>query len=246
MSEDIYKVKLESFEGPLDLLLHLVNQYEIDIYDIPLKLITNQYLEYVHTMQELKLDVASEYLVMAATLLEIKSKMLLPKQELDEESFYEEDPREELIQRLVEYRKYKEAADSLKEREHEGNQVYLKHPEDLTEFKGDVVVTRSDTVSVTDLTLAFQKMLRRKKWLEPMETTIQRQEISIEERMDDVVSLLNKHSGSTSFQQLFPYETRWEIVATFLAILELMKTYRITCYQPSNFMEITVALSEEV
>ena len=111
-----YNVKIDAFEGPLDLLLHLINRLEIDIYDIPMAAITEQYLIYIHTMKELELDIASEYLVMAATLLAIKSKMLLPKheEELEEDFEYEEDPRDDLVEKLIEYRKYKEAAQELK------------------------------------------------------------------------------------------------------------------------------------
>src|SRR5690606_27811042 len=118
-----YEVKLDSFEGPLDLLLHLINKYEIDIYDIPVAQITAQYMEYIHAMQELELNIASEYLVIAATLLEIKSKMLLPKQEVSLDDEYEEDPREELMNRLIEYRKFKDAATHLKGREMEQSQI---------------------------------------------------------------------------------------------------------------------------
>src|SRR5699024_9025808 len=123
-----YQVKLESFEGPLDLLLHLINKYEIDIYDIPVAEITAQYMAYIHTMQQLELNIASEYLVMAATLLEIKSKVLLPNPHVEIEEEYEEDPREELMHRLIEYRKYKDAAYHLKEREVEQNQVHTRPP----------------------------------------------------------------------------------------------------------------------
>ncbi|GEN45197.1 segregation/condensation protein A [Alkalibacillus haloalkaliphilus] len=245
MSESIYKVKIDAFEGPLDLLLHLINQYEIDIYEVPLKEIADQYMNYIHTMQDLHLDIASEYLVMAATLLEIKSNMLLPKQELDFEDEYEEDPQEELIQRLVEYKKYKEASKVLKEKEQESNQVYTRVPVDLTPFQSEEVVKRSEVLSVVDLTEAFQKVLRRKKLLEPMETTIQRQEISIEDRMGDVVNTLHKFKGESSFFGLFEYEQKFEVVTTFLALLELMKTYTIICYQKENFEDITVALTED-
>ncbi|GAA0458670.1 segregation/condensation protein A [Alkalibacillus silvisoli] len=245
MTESIYKVKIDAFEGPLDLLLHLINQYEIDIYDVPLKEIAVQYMEYIHTMQDLHLDIASEYLVMAATLLEIKSNLLLPKQELDFDDEYEEDPQEELIQRLVEYKKYKEASKVLKEKELESNQVYTRPPKDLTPYQSEDVVKRSDVLSVTDLTEAFQKVLRRKKLLEPMETTIQRQEISIEERMDGVIETLQRFQGKSSFYSLFSYEERFEVVTTFLALLELMKSYRVVCYQQQNFDDITVALTED-
>src|SRR5690554_302156 len=143
---DSYKVKLETFEGPLDLLLHLVNELEIDIYDIPVAEITEQYLNYIHTMQRIELNIASEYLVMAATLLEIKSAMLLPKKEVIQEDDYEEDPREDLVNRLIEYRKYKEAAEQLKEKELEENQLFTRPPIQLDEWitkaqvlpKGDI------------------------------------------------------------------------------------------------------------
>ena len=119
-----YQVKLDAFEGPLDLLLHLINQYEIDIYDIPMAQMTKQYMSYIHTMQQLEINIASEYLVMAATLIAIKSNMLLPKQEIvDDTDEYTEDPREELMQRLIEYRKYKNIADQFKEKEVNANQI---------------------------------------------------------------------------------------------------------------------------
>src|SRR5690625_2016871 len=122
-----YEVKLATFEGPLDLLLHLINQYEIDIYDIPVAEITEQYMKYIQTMEQLELNIASEYLVMASTLLVIKSQMLLPKQKLNEEiDDYEEDPREELVQRLIKYRKFKEAAVRLEEKESNANHIYMR------------------------------------------------------------------------------------------------------------------------
>ncbi|MFD2640305.1 segregation/condensation protein A [Piscibacillus salipiscarius] len=242
--QSIYQVKLDTFEGPLDLLLHLINQYEIDIYDVPMREIADQYLNYIHTLQELHLDVASEYLVMAATLLAIKSDMLLPKQELEIEDEYEEDPREELIQRLIEYKKYKEASHVLKEREHDANQTYTRPPIDLSKYENTVKVTKSDEVTIVDLAQAFQKVLRRKQLLEPMETTVQRQEVSIEKRMDEVVERLQINSGKQSFENLFPYHEKFEIVATFLAILELMKAVRISCYQTKNFDDIMVELAE--
>ncbi|TFB24097.1 segregation/condensation protein A [Filobacillus milosensis] len=245
MGQTVYEVKLDTFEGPLDLLLHLINQYEIDIYEVPLREITDQYLNYIHTMQELHLDVASEYLVMAATLLAIKSQMLLPKQELDDvEDEYEEDPREELIQRLIEYRKYKEASVELKERESEANQIFTREPADLSEYENQIKVTKSEDLTVVDLAQAFQKVLRRKKLLEPMETTIQRQEISIDERMDQVIDQLQQTNGKRKFEELFPYREKFEIVATFLALLELMKAVKIACYQISNFEDIMVELME--
>ncbi|MGM8214016.1 segregation/condensation protein A [Bacillaceae bacterium W0354] len=245
MDNTVYKVKINSFEGPLDLLLHLVNQYEIDIYDIPLREITDQYMDYIHTMQDLKLDIASEYLVMAATLLAIKSQMLLPKQELNIDEEYEEDPREQLIRRLIEYRKYKQAAQQLKERELENNQIYTKQPSDLSEYEKPIQVVKSEDVSIIDLAQAFQRVLRRKQLLEPLETTIQRQEIPIEHRMDDVLQQLRNSNGKRAFEDLFQYREKFEMVITFLALLELMKKCLINCYQTGNFESLTVELVEE-
>lgn len=241
-----YQVKFDTFEGPLDLLLHLVNQYEIDIYEVPLKDVADQYMNYIRTMQELQLDIASEYLVMAATLLAIKSQMLLPKQEVEMEDEYEEDLRDELIAKLIEYRKFKEAAAGLKEREQEHFRTHMRPATDLSVYQSEIKVERSNELDIVDLTQAFQKVLRRKQLLAPMETTVQRQEISIEKRMDEVLNALNDHHGKKSFDELFSYQKRAEVVATFLAILELMKSMQVTCIQNQNFDSITVQLTGEI
>ena len=144
-----YKIKIDAFEGPLDLLLHLINRLEIDIYDIPVAEITEQYVAYIHTMKELELDVASEYLVMAATLLAIKSKMLLPKHEdewdeEEEEFLYEEDPRDELVMQLLEYKKYKEAAGEFKNLEAERELILTKTPIDLSPYSTETSAEKAD------------------------------------------------------------------------------------------------------
>lgn len=246
-----YNVKIEAFEGPLDLLLHLINRLEIDIYDIPVAQITEQYLFYIHTMKELQLDVASEYLVMAATLLEIKSKMLLPKHEeeiLDEdEDFveYEEDPREELMNRLIEYRKYKEAADDLKELEEERSHIYTKPPSDLSSFVKSVEPedVKLD-VSLYDMLGALQKLMRRKKLQKPLQTRITRQEIPIEKRMEELLADLRHFKGRKHFYDLFPESSKEYIVVTFLAILELLKKNSIFLEQENNFADIYVSYQE--
>lgn len=245
-----YNVKIDAFEGPLDLLLHLINRLEIDIYDIPVSEITEQYLLYIHTMKELQLDVASEYLVMAATLLAIKSKMLLPKHEEDElgDDFgmeMEEDPRDELVERLIEYRRYKEAADNLKEREQERGLMYTKPPADLSDFVKDNQPERAElNVSLYDMLGALQKLLRRKKLQRPLSTKIARQDIPIEKRMDEIVELLKNVKGRKSFHDLFPIPAREHIVVTFLAVLELIKRREILVEQDHNFSEIYVAYME--
>ncbi len=245
MNKISYEVKIDSFEGPLDLLLHLVNQYEIDIYEVPMKEIADQYMDYIQTMKDLQLDIASEYLVMAATLLAIKSQMLLPKQEIEIDDEYEEDPKEQLIRRLIEYRKFKEAAAHFKERELENNQVYIKPPNDLSNFEKPVQVVKSEDVSLIDLAQAFQRVLRRKQLLEPLETTVQREEIPIEHRMDEIIHKLHESKGKKPFDHLFPYREKFEVVVTFLALLELMKNCIIRCYQKGNFETLMVELMEE-
>jgi segregation and condensation protein A len=246
-----YQVKIDAFEGPLDLLLHLINRLEIDIYDIPVSQITEQYLEYIKTMNELKLDVASEFLVMAATLLAIKSKMLLPKHEevFDEEEndfSYEEDPRDELVERLIEYRKYKEAANDLKTLEEERGLMFTKPPSDLSDFAKETTLVRTDlNVSLYDMLSAFQKLMRRKKLQRPMATKIARQEISIEKRMEEILEDLKTFKGRRNFNDLFPYPLKEHIVVTFLAILELIKRKEIDVEQHENFGDIFVeALTE--
>jgi segregation and condensation protein A len=246
-----YNVKIDAFEGPLDLLLHLINRLEIDIYDIPVAQITEQYLIYIKTMSELKLDIASEFLVMAATLLAIKSKMLLPKHEeelddLDSEISYEEDPRDELVERLIEYRKYKEAAHDLKSLEEERGLIYTKPPSDLSDLAKEKQPERTElNVTLYDMLAAFQKLLRRKKLQRPMATKITRQEISIETRMTEIMNELRHLKGRRNFNDLFPFAAKDHIVVTFLAVLELIKRNEIDVEQHENFGDIFVHAVQE-
>lgn len=241
-----YNVKIDAFEGPLDLLLHLINRLEIDIYDIPVAQITEQYLIYIKTMTELKLDIASEFLVMAATLLAIKSKMLLPKHEeelddLNSEFPYEEDPRDELVERLIEYRKYKEAAQDLKSLEEERGLMYTKPPSDLSDFAKEKQPDKVEVnITLYDMLAAFQKLLRRKKLQLPMATKIARQEISIETRMTEIMIELKHVKGRKNFNELFTIPAKEHIVVTFLAVLELIKRKEIDVEQDENFGDIFV------
>jgi len=240
-----YQVKLDAFEGPLDLLLHLIKQYEIDIYDIPTAEITEQYMEYIHTMQKLELNVASEFLVMAASLLAMKSQMLLPKQEIEaDDEEYMEDPRQELIERLIEYRKYKEASKELKDREDDASETYTRPATIFEDFLADQPVERGDA-SIYDMLSAVQNLFNRRKWDGPLETKIERMEIPIEERMDDILTQVKQSEKGVLFEDLIEYPTRPYIVASFIAILELMKGNEIHCYQESHFESIRVFSMEE-
>lgn len=233
-----YKVKIDSFEGPLDLLLHLIQQLEIDIYDIPAAEITNQYLMYVNTMQQLELDVASEYLVMAATLIAMKSRSLLPDHESDEEDFmHEEDPREELARRLLEYKRYKEAAEKLHELEEERAKVHSRPPADkLFESNAEGPLH----VSIFDMLGAFQKMTRRKKLAVPPKATVRREELSVEKRMHTLKEKLRSAQSPILFDDLFDSHERDELVISFLAVLELMKQNEIVVSQNGNFADLYV------
>ncbi|MEK4228909.1 segregation/condensation protein A [Solibacillus sp. FSL H8-0538] len=245
-----YEVKLDAFSGPLDLLLHLIHRLEIDIYDIPMAELTSQYIDHIHAMQTLELNEASEYLVMAATLLAIKSRMLLPihEGEIDESELEVDgpDPREELVTRLIEYKKYKEAASELQVLETERAQVYTKPPSDLSEFMPEEQLVLFDAnVNVYDMLSAFQKLMRRKQLKKPLHTRVARQEISVKEQMRVVVDVLKNRGGRAMFSELFPYDDKATLVVTFLTLLELMKRQVVFVEQQHNFDDLTVLLQKE-
>lgn len=243
-----YEVKVDAFEGPLDLLLHLIHRLEIDIYDIPVSQITTQYMEHIRAMQVLELNEASEYLVMAATLLAIKSKTLLPvhEGEIDEVDyeFDEEDPRDELVSRLIEYKKYKEAASELKKLENERAVLYSKAPADLSELQQQPDAMDYDA-NAYDMLGAFQKMLRRKQLRAPLSTRVARQEVSIKEQMGSMVERLKSFKGRANFSELFPSDDQTVLVVSFLSLLELMKRQVIAVEQQKNFTELSVELRKE-
>lgn len=241
-----YKVRLEAFEGPLDLLLHLINRLEIDIYDIPMAELTQQYIEHLHAMRVLQLDELSEYLVLAATLIEIKSKMLLPVHEGEEfgedgDFDLEEDPRGELVARLIEYRKYKEAAVTLKESAEERSGHFTRSPSDLTQYGEVVTVGNEDSLNVFDLIGAFQKMLERNRLKAPLTASITKTELSVGEKMDEIMARLQRSGGNCDFYSLFEEGDTSGLVVTFLSLLELMKRHDVIVNQNYNFDRLTVS-----
>ena len=222
-----YSVKIDSFEGPLDLLLHLIKKSNIDIYDISIDEITKSYLEYINKMEELNIDVASSYLVMAAELMEIKSKSLLPKVEEEEED-EEEVSRENLINKLVEYKKYKDITSKLKELEENRNNIYIYVNEDI--YKEEVDVDR--------LIQAFKDFLDRKNMEKPLKTKITNKEYSVKERKNNIRSLL-KEKGKLEFSELFDdIFNRGYVAVTFLSILEMSKEKELKIRQDKNFGNI--------
>jgi segregation and condensation protein A len=240
--------KLETFEGPLDLLLHLIDKSEIDIQDISINEITEQYMEYLGAMQEMELDLTSEFLVMAATLLSIKSRMLLPKPPVTEDPWLtaeddgDLDPREALVRKLIEYRKFKSIAGQLRDREWERSQVFTREVSDLTPFQPDKPSNPVEGLHLDDLIRAFRKAMLRMAGRNRI-ASIRRDEISVKDRINDIILTLKTHStaGRMLFSQLIGDGwDRQEIVVTFLALLELMKRQWISCHQNRLFDDIVV------
>jgi segregation and condensation protein A len=231
-----YTVRLETFKGPLDLLLHLIRKNELDIMDIPIALITEQYLEYMKLMKELNLNVAGDYLLMASTLIHIKSKMLLPVS-TEEEEEGGEDPRAELVQRLLEYQKFKEAAGELDRRPLKGRDIFVRTvPPDPQEPQDEGKME----VSLFDLLEAFRQVLARVKPESVHEVILE--PISVEQRVQEILSLLQRENRSIAFHSLFKERvTRRMIVVTFLAILELVKMKQIRLYQMAPFETIRLS-----
>ena len=237
-----YKVKLEVFEGPLDLLLYLIKKDEIDVYDIPVANITNQYLQYMELMKLLDLGIAGEFLVMAATLMQIKSKMLLPAEEGPEEELIEEDPRAELVKRLLEYKKFKDAAGHLHTRESTQKDVFARRPGGL-EIKDE---GRDDhfEASVFDLITAFSKVM--KEVPKDLFYKVIKDEFTVEEKMHGIFHILVKNAV-IKFTDLFKdLNNKLEIITTFLALLELVRLKEVIVTQGKAFGDIQIERNKEV
>ncbi len=229
------EIRINEFEGPLDLLLHLIKESKMDIMNIEIEKITEQYMNYLALQEKLNLEVASEYLVMAAELLEIKSKLLLPVQK-EEDTEEEVDPREELVNRLIEYQTYKEISKVLQEKENLRKEIYTKSPENIRNYIDDEMPIAGD-VSLDDLMEAFKKYLERKKDSKPLNTKVTVNEISVSSRRHDIRKIL-KVKGRVSFFDLFPVVTKEYVVATFLAILEMAKSGELIIKQDNTFSDI--------
>ena len=236
-----YSIKINEFEGPLDLLLHLIKQSNIDIVDIEINEITKQYLDYLNKMEELNINVASSYLVMAAELMEIKSKSLLPNsEEVPLEEDEEEVSKENLINKLIEYQKYKDMVSTFKEMEEERQNIFVKSPEKSSDYLDNIIVNNSDT-TVEDLVNAFKKFLERKDQEKPITTKITNKEYSIKDRKKSIRNIL-KEKKHILFTELFTEYNISYIIVTFLSILEMTKEKEITIKQDNNFKDITIEL----
>ena len=241
-------VKLQAFEGPLDLLLHLIDKNKVDIYDIPIVEITDQYMEYVRAMDNSDLDVMSEFLLMATTLLDIKSRMLLPREEKEEEDVEEEDPRAELVQQLLEYKMYKTISYELRDRQMDASLVFYKEPTipeevlkyeqpvDLEELMGDLTLNKLNDI--------FNQVLKRQdNRRDPIRSTfgkIKKEEVSLEQKMEWTIAFAKAHNTFSFRNLLEAAHSKTEVIVTFLCILEMMKAGQINIAQEDTFADILI------
>ena len=231
-----YCIMIDKFSGPLDLLLHLIKQSNIDIYDIKIEEITNQYLDYIKKMEEFNLNIASSYLVMAAELIEMKASMLLPKKENIEDE-YEENPKEKLIQRLIEYKNYKDVISKFQDLELDRRQYYTKKASDISDY--EIETKLNDNIELSDLLIIFQKFLQKKEDTKPLNTKIAKKEYSITKRSKEIKDILKKKK-QINFCDLFDIKTKSYIIVTFLSILVLSKNNEIKIIQQNNFEDIVL------
>ena len=235
-----YEITLPDFEGPLDLLLHLIKQENINITEISIDKITSQYLDYINKMDEMNLNIASEYLVMAAELIEIKSSTLLPKKEIEDDQ-YEEDPKEALINKLLEYEQYKNVTNTFKELEALRQEVYTKEPNILNEYQEyqEYQENIDYGVNLNDLIEALRKFMEQKDLSKPLNTKITNKEYSVGKRCNEIRKIL-KQKKQVNFTDLFDIITKEYIIVTFLSILSMSRKQEVELEQENNFKNIII------
>ncbi len=232
-------VRLEAFEGPLDLLLHLIKREEIDIWNIPIAHITEQYLEYIQIMKDLNINLAAEWLMMASTLIYIKSRLLVPQEKKEEsEDDENEDPRHELVYQLLEHQKFKNAAEMLYTREEVENAVWNNPPEDALEDANEIV-----DVSLFDLLRAFHEVVRRFDEQRVME--VDHEEVTVEQMILDIRNRLLIHDTILFYSLFAESRSKRQMIVTFLALLELVRLHEVRLHQKKTFEEILISKKKE-
>ncbi|MEX0995019.1 MAG: segregation/condensation protein A [Balneolaceae bacterium] len=233
----MYRVRLKNFEGPLDLLLFFIKRDELDIYDIPISHITNEFLEYIRMMEELDLDIASEFILMASILMSIKAQMILPREEDGEDELEEDDPRYELVQKLLEYKRYKEMAEKMSVLDEETRIKYYRGYLEEDEVEKQATGEALKDVTLFDLMSAFQKVLTDIKRQHSFHR-VEKVQVTIEEQTEYVLHTL-QNQGRLSFKKLCAeFDSKMAIVVTFLAVLEMLKEHQINLYMeedPTDF-----------
>jgi len=234
-----YLIDINNFHGPFDLLLHLVHQQELDIYEIEAHVIIEEYLNYIKKAQDLKLDIASEFLTMAATLIHLKSKMLIgtTKEEVNDEE-YDINSVDDVKSRIIEYEKYKEMTETFKELEEKRLEFYTKSPESLKEYS-DSTIKNDGTITVDDLVNAFLSYQERINLKKPLHTKITKKELSVQDKIKNIKEKLQINK-KMDFFDLFEEYNKEHLIVTFLAILEMNKNKEINIYQEKNFDKIIV------
>lgn len=235
-----YNIHLENFDGPMDLLLHFVKETKLDIYEINMSFIIENYLNYIKSLQNLNIDIGSEFLLMASSLVHLKSKKLIGKTVLEEESDdeYSIESEEDLKNKLLEYEKYKNITKDLRTLEEKRNEIYTKVPENLKNYVEQTVLI-NESLTVDDLLKALMNIEARIHYKEPVETKITKKEISVTERVEKIRDYL-KVKKRCHFEELFEIPRRDYIIATFLAILEMSKDKELHIFQDENFKRIEV------
>ena len=228
-------VEVNDFNGPLDLLLHLIRSNKMDIYDIDIELITKEYIDYINNNKNLTIDACSEYLVMASELIHLKSKLLLHRNDEDNDDEYEINTEDELRERLLEYQKIKDMAGDFRILEEKRSYVYTKLPSNLNEFRNETKL--STNITLNDLLNAFEEFLKRQKLQEPKITTVTKKEISLESRNIMIRNII-KERGKVNFLDLFDDISKPYVIVTFLSILDLSKKREIVITQDKNFDDI--------
>ena len=244
------QVKLEAFDGPLDLLLHLIEKNKVDIFDIPIVLITEQYLDYVSNMDTKDMDVMSEFLVMAATLVRIKSKMLLPAEEIEEEE--EEDPRQELVERLLEYKMYKYMSYELRDRQMDAEHMLYRDPsipKEVQQYKPPVNLDEIlGDLNLEKLNAIFQDVMKRSEnRLDPVRSKfgqVEKEEVDLDQTIAYVEKYISRHRKCNFSDLLNKQKSKMRIAITFLTILEMMKTGKIEVEQDEIFGEILITAKQ--
>jgi len=235
-----YQVSINDFEGPLDLLLHLVKSMKMDIYEINTEVIIEEYLKYIHSLQDLNIDIASEFLVMASELIHLKSKMLIGKSLFNdtEESEFQIENEEDLKSRIIEYQAYKEVTKTLQQLEEKRNEVFTKVPEKLKDYIEEPKLI-NDGITTDDLIKAFLSLQERIHFKEPVNTKITKKEISVESRRKRIFHILEE-KGKVFFEELFDVYTKEYVVVTFLALLDMTKQQEVKVTQENNFSKIWI------
>ncbi|MFH5832126.1 segregation and condensation protein A [Halalkalibaculum sp. DA3122] len=225
----MYRVQLKNFEGPLDLLLFFIKRDELDIYDIPISYITEEFLEYIQLMEELDLDVASEFILMASMLMSIKARMMLPREDSGDDEMDEHDPRYELVQRLLEYKRYKEAAEKMSAIEEEAQKFHYRGYHEVDEVEKQATGEALKDVTIFDLMAAFNKVLTQAEH-QPTAHHVEKIGLTVEQQTEYILEKLHR-GGRTSFKAIcLDLSSKTKVVVTFLAVLEMLKEQQISLY----------------